>query len=310
MNNSIHLVDYFPDFATENGLFQRMVAQGAPWPLSVGEAMDRAYFTMYSGIKNPSQFVKLNMAGDVANTITIAAILFGIYGDVWKRLWDSYKTQYNPIQNYNIDETIGRTSTNDRTITRTGSATSSVDGTEKTTTQDNGTQGTVGTNTNNVVSDESGTSTVEHGLLVTKDAEADNYTYGFNSPDKVPTGVVIEHGTDQDSGTDTTTTTGHSTSDNTGSSKVDVTISQTGESDTATTSAREDKSTEDTVDDSSIKEDITRQRSGNVGQNSYQELLSQEFQLWSWNYFMRVFEDCDRFLVLSVYNSCNYSSFN
>lgn len=305
MNNSIHLRDYFPDFVGENSLFQKMVVQGAPWDASIGEAMDRAYFTMYSGIKNPSEFVTLNLAGDVANSITIAAILYSIYGETWTRLWEAYKTKYTPIDNYNVQETVNTSRNSNRNISRTNDLTSTVDGTETQTTQQDGTEGVTGNTTNGVISDASGTSALEHGEVINRTAEADSYTYGFNSQEKVPTAVQIETGEDTHSGTDTTTTTDHSTSDTTGTSKSDTTTHVNGTIDITSKDVRADKTVEGTLDTNEGTEDIQCTRSGNVGQNSYQELLRQEFELWRWNFFTQVFEDVDKFLVLSVYSDCH-----
>lgn len=304
MNNSIHLRDYFPDFVGENSLFQKMVAQGAPWDASIGEAMDRAYFTMYSGIKNPSEFVTLNMAGDVANSITIAAILYSIYGETWTRLWEAYKTKYTPIDNYNIQEIVNTSRNSNRNISRTNDLTSTVDGTETQTSQQDGTEGVTGNTTNGVVSDANGTSSLEHGEQINSTGEADSYTYGFNSQEKVPTAVQIETGEDTHSGTDTTTTTDHSTSDTTGTSKSDTTTHANGNIDTTSKDVRADKTVEDTFDTNEDTEDIQRTRIGNVGQNSYQDLLRQEFELWRWNFFTQVFDDVDKFLILSVYSDC------
>lgn len=248
MNNSIHLRDYFPDFVGENSLFQKMVAQGAPWTPSIGEAMDRAYFTMYSGLKNPSEFITLNMAGDVANSITIAAILYSMYGESWTRLWEAYKTKYIPIDNYNIQETTVRTEIDDRTINKNTLSNGSSDGTDIT----------------------------RYGQNVETTANAKSYTYGFNSADRVPTGEQDESTTEANSGSDSI----------------------------SSTSTSESKVVDDTTDTNDIKEDIQRTRTGNVGQNSYQELLRQEFELWRWNFFTQVFEDVDKFLVLSVYSGC------
>lgn len=303
MSSKSHLIDYFPDFAV-NGLFQTMSDQGAPWSTSVGKMMDIAYFTMYSGIKNPSEFVKMNSTDDLANASLISYLLWSIYSVSWTKLWEAYSADYNPIDNYSVNEDITTTRSQDRTIAKTNDLTSSFDGTEKRTYEDDSTQGMTGSNTNYVVSDSLGTTTVEHGLLVTKHAEADNFTYGFNSSDKVPTSVVIEDGTDQNSGTDTTTETGHDTSNTAGTSKSDTTMHENGNSDVSTTSAREDKATEDTTDNIEGKEEIQRSRKGNIGQNSYQELLTQEIELRKWNFFHRVFDDCDRYLTLSVYNDC------
>ena len=241
MNNSIHLRDYFPDFVGENSLFQKMVAQGAPWDRPVGEAMDRAYFTMYSGIKNPSDFVTQNLAGDYANSITIAAILYSVYGETWARLWEAYKTKYNPIENYNMQEVTTSTRQDGRTIIRTNDLTSTVDGTGTQTNSSDGTENSSTNTTNGVVNDSNGTSSLEHGEQIKRDGEADSYTYGFNSQEKVPTAAQIETATDVHSGVDTTTTSDHSTSDTTGTSHIDTTTHLEGSLNTTTKDVRADK---------------------------------------------------------------------
>lgn len=306
MNSANNLRTYFPNYLSDDALFTKMATFGAPWTSEIGQDMDDAYFTMYSGIKNPSEFVTLhlNPGTEIANSLTIARIIYGIYGDNWTRLWEAFKTKYTPIDNYNVQETVSTTRTSDRTVNRTNDLTSTVDGTEKQTTEQNGTQGVTGTTGANTTTDSSGTSSLEHGEHIQRDAESDDYTYGFNSTEKVPTDVRIETGTDVHSGIDTTTTTDHSTSETSGTSTTDTVDHATGTVDIVTKDVRADKVVDDTLDTSQGKEDIQRTRQGNVGQNSYQELLRQEFELWRWNFFTQVFEDVDKFLVLSVYSSC------
>lgn len=306
MNSATNLRAYFPNYLSDDALFTKMATLGAPWTSGIGQDMDDAYFTMYSGIKNPSEFVTLhlNPGTEIANSLTIARIIYGIYGDNWTKLWEAFKAKYTPIDNYNVQEIVSTTRSSDRTVNRTNDLTSTVDGTEKQTTEQDGTQGVTGTTGANTTTDSNGTSSLVHGEHIQRDAEADDYTYGFNSPEKVATGARIETGTDVHSGTDTTTTTDHSASETSGTSKTDTVDHATGTVDIATKDVRTDKVVDDTLDTSEGKEDIQRTRQGNVGQNSYQELLRQEFELWRWNFFTQVFEDVDKFLVLSVYSSC------
>lgn len=306
MNNKIHLREYFPNYLSTDSLFTKMAQLGAPWSQEVGQDMDDAYFTMYSGIKNPSEFVLLHLNPDsyIANSLTIARILYGIYGSNWTKLWEAFKTKYTPIDNYNIQETVNTTRKSDRTVNRTNDFTSTVDGTETQTSEQDGTQNISGSTSATSTVDSNGTSALEHGEQIQKNVESDSYTYGFNSSEKVPTDVQIENGTDTHSGTDTTTTTDHSVTETSGTSKTDTTDHTTGTIDTSKKDIRTDKTIEDTTDNTDGTEDIQRTRQGNVGQNSYQELLRQEFELWRWNFFTQVFEDVDKFLVLSVYSSC------
>lgn len=250
MNSATNLRAYFPNYLSDDALFTKMATLGAPWTSEIGQDMDDTYFTMYSGIKNPSEFVTLhlNPGTEIANSLTIARIIYGIYGDNWTKLWEAFKTKYTPIDNYNIKEVVKRTGKEDRTIGKDIGTTNTADETVTTT----------------------------YGQKVDSTANSKSYTYGFDSPEAVPTGEQDEVGTEENSGQDTTTTASSSTS----------------------------KSNENTIDNVNEIEDIERTRQGNVGQNSYQELLRQEFELWRWNFFTQVFEDVDKFLVLSVYSSC------
>lgn len=252
MSSLVHLRNYFPNYLSSDSLFTKMSQLGAPWSQEVGQDMDDAYFTMYSGIKNPSEFVTLHLNPDteIANSLTIARIIYGIYGENWTKLWEAFKTQYVPIDNYNLKETTVRNQTNDRTINKNVTNSGSQDDTTTTT----------------------------YGENINSTANAQDYTYGFNSLEKVPTGERDETGTEAHSGTDS------------------VADKQVSESTTA----------DNTIDNDEENENIERTRQGNVGQNSYQELLRQEFELWRWNFFTQVFEDVDKFLVLSVYDPCTH----
>lgn len=233
------MLDYFPSYATSDGIFAKMPNLGAPWTVDVGHQMDIAYFAMYSGLKTPSSFVKLYYTDNLVNSTLIAQILYTIFGKAWGRLWDAYNTEYNPIDNYNMEETFERDRKDDRTIDR------SITDTGKVTS--NGTQ------------EDSSTVTVN------------NASYGYNSADAVPISTSTE--TSSSNSSDSNTTDSNNTSQ------------------------------ENTTDGLVGKENYTRNRGGNTGQNSYQELLTQEFELWKWNYFQRVFSDVDSYLCLSVFHS-------
>ena len=197
-----------------------------------------------------------------------------MYGHSWKRLWDGYTIQYSPIDNYNVQETMARTQTNDRDINKTTDTNSSVNGTAKDTTD----------------MSESVNGSIQHGHVVQKTENDTKSVYGFDSQEAVPSEVTSATGTDTNSGTDTQTNT----------------TATTGTVDTVTSNTTVGKITDVTSDLDAETENLQRTKTGNVGQNSYQELLRQEFDLWRWNFFTQVFEDCDKYLVLSVYDPCQF----
>ena len=273
-----NLISYFPQYLDAGAIFTQMVTLGAPWSSEVGKEMDDAYLSMYSGVKTPSKFTVLHSVNGVASVQSIAKLLWSMYGQSWKRLWDGYNIKYSPIDNYNVQETMARTQNNDRGINRTTDTNSSVNGTAKDTTDMN----------------ESVNGSIQHGHVVQKTGNDITSVYGFNSQESVPSDVTSATGTDTNSGTDTQT----NTTDTTGT--VDTVISNT----------TVGKITDVTTDTDDETENLKRTKTGNVGQNSYQELLRQEFDLWRWNFFTQVFEDCDKYLVLSVYDPCQFSSVN
>lgn len=306
----LRLVQFFPNFTSTDSLFVKMISLGAPWSSSEGNSMDIAYFTMWASIASPSPFTIINSTNGVANSQLIASVLWDVYGRNWQKLWEGFNKEYDPIENYNLSETIDRTLSDDRIMDTTGTLDSTVDGTASGNNKDVLDQTVKVTGTTSVTDDSNGTSALEHGEIITKEAEADSYVYGFNSTVKVPSSVQIESGSENHTGTDTTTTSGHETTDTTMSTttETDATHDQTYSGTSQET--RKDSTSEKRTDNDNIKEDIIRQRSGNVGQNSYQELLKQEFELWKWNFFKQVFADVDTFLILSVYDGCQFSQLN
>ena len=269
-----NLISYFPQYLDTGAIFAYMAILGAPWNSELGKEMDDAYLSMYSGLKTPSRFTVLHSVDGVASVDSIAKLLWSMYGQSWKRLWDGYTIQYSPIDNYNVQETMARTQSNDRDINKTTDTNSSVNGTAKDTTD----------------MSESVNGSIQHGHVVQKTENDTKSVYGFDSQNAVPSEVTSATGTDTNSGTDTQTNT----------------TNTTGTVDTATSNTTVGKITDVTSDTDNETENLQRTKTGNVGQNSYQELLRQEFDLWRWNFFTQVFEDCDKYLVLSVYDPCQF----
>lgn len=315
MNN---MISAFPMYLTTDSLFQKMVSLGAPWTLEIGKSMDMAYFTVYSGLKTPSSITTsiFNVDG-VPSSQLISQVLWDMYGKNWSRLWDAYVIEYNPIENYNLQEKVARDQTSNRTIDKNGSLSSVVDGTVNSTETSSGTNDFEHghiidyTDTTTQIVEEQGTSTLEHGQSISTTGESHEFTYGFNSTTHIPTGDQLTSGTETHSGSDVTTTTGKTDTNSTDTSKQTnsgmdkTTTSLSVGTDTTTKDTRSDTTKESTTDDDTLNENITRTRSGNVGQHSYQDLLLQEFELWKWNFFEQVFADVDKFLCLSVYDQCS-----
>ena len=111
------------------------------------------------------------------------------------------------------------------------------------------------------------------------DTETD-YAFGYNSAatDRNPSDRVET----SEGGTTVVSKTGTDT---------DV-LSQTDKDDTTVTKTDRDTGT------------ITVTRSGNIGSATNQRLVTEERQLWMWNYFDTIFKDVDNVLALMIYDPC------
>jgi len=138
-------------------------------------------------------------------------------------------TEYDPLTNYQMEETLTGTHSDTRTpdLTRKHTGTSKNDG--------NG----VTTGNNNI--------------------------WGFNSDTSVPSDM----------------------------SDSNVTVSNT------TTNDLTD--TETGTDTTSGNKSHTLTRTGNIGTNTFQNLLQQERTVWMFNFFSKVFKDVDSILTIPIY---------
>lgn len=152
--------------ATPTLLFNAM-RMIAPWKddTSVNPAhLDLLYYTR-SGEKYVSPFLYTYVPTPPATNQQlqyIGGILMSIYNQSWTHLWNSwYDLDYDPIENYNMVETvdIDRTDTTNRTVTDTNK----LYGFNSTTAQPSGEQQTVETG-NTFVVDE-GRTTTRHGNI-------------------------------------------------------------------------------------------------------------------------------------------------
>lgn len=196
---------------------------------------------------------------------------------------------------------------------RTPDLTKGDTGTVQTSGQDKRTPDLTKTNTGTVKNEGSGTSANQNGI------------WGFNSSESVPSDMSdgrttsnntttgdlkeTETGTDTtdrtntdtynrsytESGTDTTertntdtynrsyTETGTDTTDRTNTDTYNRSYTETGTDTTAGTSSRK----------------LTR--TGNIGTNTFQNLLQQERNLWMYDFFEQVFKDVDSVLTIPIY---------
>lgn len=192
--------DVFPDWADGAGIMSALWETGQiPWEepgtfpmLDTPYPPDLAYHGNHSGMKNVSPLVENLFArrggydypGD--EIAWLASTIISIYGENWRKQWETLSFEYNPIENYSMVEQM----TNDRTVDQYGRTRTRTDNLQHTKT---GTE----QNTPNVTE-------TKTPNLTTMD---NNSVYGFNSTDAVPSDAE----TRQETGTSSTARTGTDT---------------------------------------------------------------------------------------------------
>ena len=193
-----------------------------------------------------------------------------MFGIQWTRLWATMKpAEYDPLTNYQMQETTEGTENS----TRTPDLTRGDTGTVQTSGQDKRTPDLTKTNTGTVKNEGSGTSTNQNNL------------WGFNSSESVPSDMSDGTATNENTTTDnlSETETGTDTTDHTNTDTYNRSYTETGTDTTAGTSSRK----------------LTR--TGNIGTNPFQNLLQQELNIWMYDFFEQIFKDVDSVLTIPIY---------
>lgn len=267
------MIDVYSNYPTDGGVFSPM--SNAPWADTMsGTNLDILYLDGHSGERYCSNFInhRLNDSDVLSsdNRTLISNILWAMFGIQWTRLWATMKpVDYDPLTNYKMEETVEGTESS----TRTPDLTKGDTGTVQTTGQDKRTPNLTKTNTGTVNNEGSGTNTNQNGI------------WGFNSSEAVPSDMSDGRATNENTTTGnlSETQTGTDTTDHTNTDTYNRSYTETGTDTTAGTSSRK----------------LTR--TGNIGTNTFQNLLQQERNIWMYDFFEQVFKDVDSVLTIPIY---------
>lgn len=267
------MIDVYSNYLTDGGVFSPM--SNAPWSDTMsGTNLDILYLDGHSGERYCSNFInhRLNDSDVLSsdNRTLIANILWAMFGIQWTRLWATMKpVDYDPLTNYKMEETLEGTESS----TRTPNLTKGDTGTVQTTGQDKRTPNLTRNGTGTVNDNGSATNTNQNGI------------WGFNSSISVPSDMSDGTATNENTTTRdlTETETGTDTTDHSNTDTYNRSYTETGTDTTAGTSSRK----------------LTR--TGNIGTNTFQNLLQQERNIWMYNFFEQVFKDVDSVLTIPIY---------
>lgn len=272
-NNLNKMIDVYSNYPTDGGVFSPM--SNAPWTDTMsGTNLDILYLDGHSGERYCSNFInhRLNDSDVLSsdNRTLISNILWAMFGIQWTRLWATMKpAEYDPLTNYQMQETMEGTENS----TRTPDLTKGDTGTVQTTGQDKRTPNLTRNGTGTVNDNGSATNTNQNGI------------WGFNSSTSVPSDMSDGTATNENTTTRdlTETETGTDTTDRTNTDIYNRSYTETGTDTTAGTSSRK----------------LTR--TGNIGTNTFQNLLQQERNIWIYDFFEQVFKDVDSVLTIPIY---------
>lgn len=237
------------------------------WTYTEAIDLNMMYFNFMSGQK----YYMGDLIQDANSRITpVSQLLVLKFGENWKRLYATLKPpDYDPLTNYKMEETVEGTESS----TRTPDLTKGDTGTVQTTGQDKRTPDLSRKGTGTVKDEGSGTNTNKNNL------------WGFNSSESVPSDMSDGTATNENTTTRdlTETETGTDTTDHTNTDTYNRSYTETGTDTTAGTSSRK----------------LTR--TGNIGTNTFQNLINQERDIWKWNFYEQVFRDVDSVLTIPIY---------
>ena len=267
------MIDVYANYPTDGGVFSPMTT--APWVETMtGVNLDIAYLDGHSGERFCSNIINRRLDDSSVlssdNRTLISNILWAMFGIQWTRLWSTMKpVEYNPLTNYQMQETMEGTENS----TRTPDLTKGDTGTVQTTGQDKRTPNLTRNGTGTVNDNSSSTNTNQNGI------------WGFNSSTSVPSDMSDGTATNENTTTRdlTETETGTDTTERTNTDTYNRSYTETGTDTTAGTSSRK----------------LTR--TGNIGTNTFQNLLQQERNLWMYDFFEQVFKDVDSVLTIPIY---------
>lgn len=178
-SRSIKLIDVFPDWLIGGGVFAIMAESVVlPWSEIIdGASLDVEYFGNRSGSKPvaPLVYKLLDDSGELSeeNRAKLVGAIWNRYGRNWTALYNTTIAEYNPLDNYNMEERDIDHGSNSTTYGKTVDETVEREGNNQTS--------------------------------VSNDNTVNRKHYGFNSADGVPVDTDSAEGSTAGSGSETIT---------------------------------------------------------------------------------------------------------
>ena len=258
-----NLYETFPNWLTGGGIFSKM--QDPVWGSDIISANDLDLMFFTENGEKPASAFAIALSPDDDKLTRLANAVQSRFRIPWKHRFDALMQEYNPIQNYDMNETEAET--------RDGTSDEDTHSTRNNTSTD--------TNTKDLTTTTTGTDGVNQNT--TENVDSNSGVYGFNSTGVSPSG--------KEDGTKNTT-------DNI------ETVSSGETKNTGTDTFEKDENSYENGSKSLNEHgtiDRTLRRSGNIGVTTTQQMLQSEIELWMWDFFSDVFKDVCSVLTIPVY---------
>ena len=319
------MLDVYPNWLIGQGIFKDLEEFDVPWKSKFNSSsLDLNYYGNHSGEKFISPLVDKILGDDTilseSDRHSIASAVYTMNIENWKKLWDALHEEYDPLQNYNGDETVtdtttetgsdtfkhtgtnGATGSSTGSVVRTGSESDTAGGKDSVKHTGTDTLGKKGTNSDVRTGSEA----------VSGSNNEDDSIYGFNSSSASPSNKSVSSNsntttynnvTDAHNISETDTTT-YNTEDETsyGSTNTHKYSNVTDTNSSSGSSTVTYDTTDAETKNLTTQFSHTFHREGNLGVTTSQQMLESEIELRSNNKFFEiVFKDIDGVLCLSIY---------
>lgn len=277
-------------FTITNGVFSRLSSlDDIPWgsDTELAGQLDLLYLGNHSGNRYVSPLlVKDEEELTDAYLDDVISAVYTMYKNKWTRLWALNETEYNPLENYSMEEKHTGDDTKVDTPTNWKDTEIKTPANWKETNEHKPGQNGYSETETQTPTDWKKTT---ESLKADNESETSTSVYAMNSTDPVPSSKtktdLKNKSEEEQTGTFATekAVEGVLIDERTTSGTFTTTNEKTG--------TYQSKTTYNT----------TLKRSGNVGVTTSQQMAQSEIELWKWLYFEEVFKDLDKILTLDTY---------
>lgn len=296
------LNDVYKNWDIGDGVFTDLNALDVPWKNESNvTGLNMAYHGSHSGDKNISPVVYKFLAKEDANTRSkLASIIFTMFADKWAKLWEALEIEYNPLNNYDMEEHETPAETTHTITPAEIDITTTPAGQTITHAPAETTETITPSETTETITPAETTTNIKPAKTTTE-----NEISAFNSSGYVDDAKITVTGDNDDKGSEAITV------QQAGTNTLDVdtagTVTTTVDNDETTTNVVNSNGVEQTRVNTEGSDVLTVQneriltRSGNIGVTTSQQMLQSEIELRKWLYYQSVFNDIDTILTLSIY---------